>query len=91
VVKSYQKTAQRPRYCSKPKQQLYIQNGTRAHYLSYLQRGRERRGKEAQAIGLASQSDWQKNGQTGDRQIEDRQVETRSDVPPGRSGSSVKA
>jgi hypothetical protein len=41
----------------------------RAHYLNYLQRGRVRRGKEAQAIGLASQSDGQKSdGQTGDRQ-----------------------
>src|SRR2546423_8088289 len=77
VVKSCQKTAQRPRCCSKPKQQLCIQSGTRAHYLSYLQRGRVgrvRRGKEEQAIGLASQSDRQKSGQTGDRQIEDRQA-----------------
>src|SRR2546423_5362261 len=56
VVKSCQKTAQRPRCCSKPKQQLCIQNGTRAHYL-----------KEAQAIGLASQSDRQKSG---DRQTD---------------------
>src|SRR5438270_5644983 len=69
VVKSCRKTAQRPRCCSKPKQQLCIQNGTRAYYLNYLQRGRVRRGKEAQAIGLASQSDRKKSeGQTGDRQ-----------------------
>src|SRR5436305_139423 len=60
VVKSCRKTAQRPRCCSKPKQQLCIQNGTRAYYLNYLQRGRVRRGKEAQAIGLASKSDGQK-------------------------------
>ena len=34
-------------------------------------RGRVRRGKEAQAIGLASQSDGQKSdGQTGDRQTD---------------------
>src|SRR5580704_8789551 len=46
VVKSCRKTAQRPRCCSKPKQQLCIQNGTRAYYLSYLQRGRVRQGKE---------------------------------------------
>jgi hypothetical protein len=52
VVKSCGKTAQRPRYCSKLKQQLCIQNGTRAHYLNYLQRGRVRRGKEAQASHL---------------------------------------
>src|SRR3982074_2653446 len=37
VVKSCRKTAQRPRCCSKPKQQLCIQNGTRAYYLNYLQ------------------------------------------------------
>jgi len=37
-------------------------------YLNYLQRGRVKRAKEAQAIGLASQSDRQKSdGQTGDR------------------------
>ena len=36
----------------KPKQQLCIQSGTRAHYLNYLHRW-ARRGKEAQAIGLA--------------------------------------
>ena len=54
------------------KQQLCIQNGTRAYYLSYLQRGRVMRGKEAQAIGLASQSDGQKSDrQTGDRQREE--------------------
>jgi hypothetical protein len=35
--KAAEKTAQRRRCCSKPKQQLCIQNGTRAHYLNYLQ------------------------------------------------------
>src|SRR6266516_748880 len=35
--KAAEKTAQRPRCYSKPKQQLCIQNGTRAHYLNYLQ------------------------------------------------------
>jgi hypothetical protein len=68
VVKSCRKTAQRLRCCSKPKQQLCIQNGTRVHYLNYLQRGRVRRGKETQAMGLASQSDRQKSdGETGNR------------------------
>jgi hypothetical protein len=63
VVKSCRKTAQRPRCCSKLKQQLCIQNGTRAHYLNYLQRGRVRRRKKRR------QSDGQKSdGQTGDRQ-----------------------
>ena len=70
VVKSCRKTAQRPRCCSKLKQQLCIQNGTRAHYLNYLQRGRVRLGKEAQAIRLASQSDRQQ----GDRQTGGRQT-----------------
>jgi hypothetical protein len=52
----------------KPKQQLCIQSGTRAHYLNYLLEVGEA-GKEAQEIGLASQSDGQKSdGQTGDRQ-----------------------
>jgi hypothetical protein len=54
----------------RPKQQLYIQNGTRAHYLSYLQRERVRRGKERR------QSDWLANqidGKVTGRQVEDRQ------------------
>jgi hypothetical protein len=73
VVKSCRKTAQRPRSCSKPKQQLCIQNSTRAYYLNYLQRGRVRRGKEAQAIGLASQSDGQKSDeQTGRNKADER-------------------
>src|SRR5271154_5918195 len=53
VVKAAEKTAQRPRCCSKPKQQLCIHKGTRAHYLNYLPERRVRWGKEAQAIGLA--------------------------------------
>jgi hypothetical protein len=70
VAKSCRKTAQRPRCCSKLKQQLCIQNGTRAHYLNCLQRGRVRRGKEAQVIGLASQSDGQKSDGQTDRQTD---------------------
>ena len=69
VVKSCRKDCPTASVLLKPRQQLCIQNGTRAYYLNYLQRGRVRRGKEAQAIGLASQSDRQKSdGQTGDRQ-----------------------
>ena len=74
VVKSCRKTAQRPRCCSKPKQQLCIQNGTRAHYLNYLQRGRVRRGKKRR------QSDWPANQidrKVMDRQVIDRQAEDR--------------
>src|ERR1700733_12147831 len=66
VVKSCRKTAQRPRCCSKLKQQLCIQNGTRAHYLNYLQRGRVRRGKKRR------QSDWLAN--QIDRKVIDGQV-----------------
>jgi hypothetical protein len=68
------KTAQRPRCCSKPKQQLCIQNDTRAHYLNYLQRGRVRRGKKRR------QSDWlanQMDRKVMDRQVIDRQVKDR--------------
>jgi hypothetical protein len=67
VVRSCRKTAQRPRYCSKPKQQLCIQNGTRAHYLNYLQRGRVRRGKKRR------KSDWLANQM--DRKVIDRQID----------------
>jgi hypothetical protein len=42
-------------------------------YLNYLQRGRVRRGKEAQAIGLAtSQSDRQKSDGQTDRSKQGR-------------------
>src|ERR1700728_1671867 len=64
VVKSCRKTAQRPRCCSKPKQQLCIQNSTRAYYLNYLQRGRVRRGKKRR------QSDWLANQM--DKKVMDR-------------------
>jgi hypothetical protein len=47
VVKSCRKTAQRPRCCSKLKQQLCIQNGTRAHYLNYLQKREGEAGKRS--------------------------------------------
>src|ERR1700722_15676538 len=68
VVKSCRKNCPTAEVLPKLKQQLCIQNGTRAHYLNYLKRW-VRRGKEAQVIGLASQSDGQKSdGQTGDRQ-----------------------
>ncbi len=38
--------------------------------IAIYQRGRVRRGKEAQANGFASQSDRQKSGQIGDRQTD---------------------
>src|SRR5271154_2835492 len=53
VVKAAEKTAQRPRCCSKPKQQLCIHKGTRAHYLNYLQ---EREGEAGEK--KRRQSDW---------------------------------
>jgi hypothetical protein len=58
--------AQRPRCCWKPKQQLCFRNGIRHHNLNYLQKKGGEMGKEAQKIGLSSQSDRQKNDrQTG--------------------------
>src|SRR3984957_14491014 len=68
VVKSCRKDCPTAEVLPKPKQQLCIQNGTRGHYLNYL-KWWVRRGKEAQVIGLASQSD----GQTGGRQTGWRQ------------------
>jgi hypothetical protein len=53
VVKSCRRDCPTAKVLPKPKQQLYIQSGTRAHYLNYLQKRWVRRGKEAQAIGLA--------------------------------------
>src|SRR5436309_9190399 len=53
VVKSCRKDCPTASVLPKPKQQLCIQSGTRAHYLNYLHRRWARRGKEAQAIGLA--------------------------------------
>ena len=55
VVKSCQKDCPTASVLPKPKQQLCIQNGTRAHYLDYLQERWARQGKEAQAIGLGYQ------------------------------------
>src|SRR5271156_1984750 len=60
VVKSCRKDCPTASVLPKPKQQLCIQNGTRAYYLNYLQERWARRGKEGQA------SDRQKSdGQTG--------------------------
>ena len=73
VAKSCRKGCPTAEVLPRPKQQLCIQNGTRAHYLNYLQKGRVRRGKETQAIGLANQSDRQKrDGQTGRNQADER-------------------
>jgi len=63
----------------KPRQQLCIQSGTRAHYLNYLHSRWARRGKKRR------QSDWVANQidrkvmdrQVIDRLKTDRQVETR--------------
>jgi hypothetical protein len=75
VVKSYRKTAPTAEVLFEAKAAALHLERTRAHYLIYLQRGRVRQGKEAQAIGLASQSDRQKSdGHTGDRQT-DRQTD----------------
>jgi hypothetical protein len=49
----------------KPKQQLCIQNGTRAHYLNYLQKREGEAGKRSAGNRIGYQ-------------VIDRQVETRS-------------
>jgi hypothetical protein len=91
VVKSCRKTAQRPRYCSKLKQQLYIQNGTRAHYLNYLQRGRVRREKKRrQWDWLANQKDRKvMDRQVIDRQVEDRQTDRQVETRPMSGGTQA--
>src|SRR5256714_8306326 len=54
VVKSCRKDCPTASVLPKPKQQLCIQSGTRAHYyLNYLHRRWARRGKETQAIRMA--------------------------------------
>ena len=53
VAKSCRKDCPTASVLPKPKQELCIQSGTRVHYLNYLHRRWARRGKEAQAIGLA--------------------------------------
>jgi hypothetical protein len=53
VAKSCRKDCLTASVLPKPKQQLCIQSGTRAYYLNYLPERWARRGKEAQAIGLA--------------------------------------
>src|SRR5271168_935207 len=77
VVKSCRKTTQRPRCCSELKAAALHPERYQSS-LSKLSTKREgEAGKEAQAMGLAGQSDGQKSDrQTGDRQT-DRQVETR--------------
>jgi hypothetical protein len=70
VMKSCRKTAQRPRCCSKLKQQLWYQSSLS----NYLQRGRVRRGKKRR------QSDWlanQMDRKVMDRHVIERQVEDR--------------
>ena len=64
VVKAAEKTTQRPRCCSKPKAAALHPERYQSSLSKLSKRGGSRRGKEAQAIGLASQSDRQ----TGERQ-----------------------
>ena len=69
MVKAAEKIAQWPRCCSKPKQQLCIHNGTRAHYLNYLQKREGEAGERSAGNRIGYQ--------VIDRQVEDRQVEDR--------------
>jgi hypothetical protein len=74
VVKSRRKDCPTAEVLPRPKQQLCIQNGTRAHYLNYLQkRGRGGEKKRRQSNWLANQMDRN----VMDRQVIDRQVEDR--------------
>jgi hypothetical protein len=54
VVKAAEKTAQRPRCCSKPKAAALHPERYQSSLSKLSKRGGSRRGKEAQAIGLAS-------------------------------------
>ena len=71
VVKATEKDCPTASVLLKPKQQLCIRNGTRAHYLNYLQRGQG--GAEEKK---RRQSDWPANqiDRESDRQVEDRQT-----------------
>src|SRR5947199_7781170 len=68
VVKSCRKDCPTASVLPKPKQQLCIQNGTRAYYLNYLQ-GVGEAGKRSAGNRIGCQ--------VIDRQVEDRQVEDR--------------
>ena len=66
VVKSCRKDCPTASVLPKPKQQLCIQSGTRAHYLNYLQEvGEAEKRSAGNRIGY----------QVIDRQVEDRQTE----------------
>jgi hypothetical protein len=75
VVKSCRKD---PRGCPKPKQQLCIQNGARAHYLNYLPKREDEAGKRSvrNRIGQPIRST---------EKVKDRQVENR----PMSAGAQV--
>src|SRR5439155_4729023 len=66
VVKSCRKDCPTASVLPKPKQQLCIQSGTRAHYLNYLHRRWVRRGKRSAGNRIGYQ--------LIDRQVEDRQT-----------------
>src|SRR5256885_1339656 len=66
VVKSCRKDCPTASVLPKPKQQLCIQNGTRAHYLNYLQERKGEAGKRSAGNRIGYQ--------VIDRQAEDRQT-----------------
>src|SRR5271155_1600489 len=66
VVKSRRKDCPTASVLPKPKQQLCIQNGTRAHYLNYLQARAGEAGKRSAGNRIGYQ--------VIDRQVEDRQT-----------------
>ena len=66
VVKSCRKDCPMAKVLPKPKQRLCIQNGTRAHYLNYLQKREGEAGKRCAGNRIGYQ--------VIDRQVEDRQT-----------------
>jgi hypothetical protein len=83
MVKSCRKDYPMAKVLPKPKQRLCIQNGTRAHYLNYLQKREGEAGKRCAGNRIGYQVIDRQVGdrQTGRRQTDrsktDRQVETR--------------
>jgi len=80
VVKSCRKDYPTASVLPKPKQQLCIQSGTRAHYLNYLlEMGEARKRSAGNRIGY----------QVVDRQVEDRQTGRQVETRPMSAGTQA--
>src|ERR1700734_3405710 len=84
VVKSCRKDCPTASVLPKPKQQLCIQNGTRAHYLNYLQEREGEAGKRSAGnrIGYQVIDRQVEDRQAEDRQAEDRQTDRQVETRP---------